>query len=431
MFRYLPEQASAHAADVDWIHHIITDLSLFFTVAIVGAMLYFAFRYRKKDGKNHETPQIRGSHFLEFVWTFVPTVISIFVAYEGVRIFNEMRVVPKDAIVINGFGSQWKWDFEYQENGKRTTGELVVPVNQAVKVVLTSRDVLHSFFVPEMRVKTDAIKGQYTYVSFTPIKTGVYRSYCTEYCGKDHWNMLAELRVVPEAEYTRWVNDKTEKEVAPFERGKILYVQKGCKSCHSLDGSRVVGPSWLKIYGENRKFIDGTSLIADEEYLRESILKPNQHVLEGYAPNMMPAYDGQLSESDITGLIAFIKAQDGSAPAPAATPAPQVETAALATPEERGKSIWQVGKGAAAPCSACHSIDGSKLVGPTFKGLYGKSGKFTDGGSYTADDAYIKDSILNPMEQVVEGYAPAMPPYQGTLSDDDIRDLIAFIKTLT
>jgi cytochrome c oxidase subunit 2 len=435
MFRYLPEQASEHAHEMDWLHHIITDLSVFFTVVIVGAMLYFAIRYRKKDGKDHETPQILGSHFLEAIWTIVPTIICIFIAYEGIRIFFDMKKLPADAITVYATGKQWKWDFEY-ETGKRTTGEFVVPVNKQIKVVLTSQDVLHSFFVPAMRVKSDAMKGQFTYVSFKPIKTGTYHTFCTEYCGKDHSKMLAELRVVSEDEYARWVNDKAEKEMSPLDRGKLLYSQKGCNACHSLDGKKGVGPSWLKLYGAERKFIGGSSTVADDNYIQESILRPMAKVVEGYVAGAMPAYEGQLSETDLVGLIAFIKSQDGkgAVAAPAAeavSAAPSAEALASMKPEERGKLIYANGKGAGAPCSSCHSLDGSKLVGPSFKGIYGRQGKTSDGAAYTANDEYIKESILNPSAKIVEGYAGGMIPYQGVLEDSDLNDVIAYMKTLT
>ncbi len=436
MFRHLPEQASEIAAEVDWLHDWITDLSVFFTVAIVGAMLYFAVKYRKKNGQDHETPRILGSHFLEAVWTIVPTIICIFIAYEGVVIFNKMRKVAPNAVVLNAVGSQWKWDFEY-ENGKKAfiadgNGEFLLPVNKPVKIVLTSTDVLHSFFLPAMRVKSDAIKGQYTHVSFTPVRTGEYRLFCTEYCGKDHSAMYGMLRVVSEGEFERWVNDKSKKEVSPIQRGKALYVEKACKSCHSLDGTRVVGPTWLKLAGKTGKFSDGTTYTADEQYLRESILNPNKHIVEGFAPNMMPVFEGQLDETDLAALIAFIKSIDGSAPAApaaAASAAPAVDTSTL-SPEERGKLIYTSGKGAAAPCSSCHTLDGSKLVGPTFKGVYGRSGKFVDGTAYTVTDEYLKDSIVRPSAHVVEGYAPAMPPYEGLLSNEDISDVTSFLKTV-
>lgn len=430
MFRYLPEQASAHAAEMDWLHHLITDIAVFFTAAIVGSMLYFAIRYRKRSGVNHETPRILGSHFLEIVWTVVPTIICIYIAYYGVAIYKDMRAVGPNANIINVTASQWKWDFQY-DNGKKLTNETVIPVGESVKYVMQSTDVLHSFFVPAMRVKKDAVPGMYTYLTFTPTKTGEYPIFCTEYCGKDHSAMMAKLKVVSRAEYDRWLADNSAElaaqKMSPVELGRSIYSGKGaCKSCHSLDGSRLVGPSWLKLYQKKGKFSDGSEYSADENYLRESILEPNKHVVEGFAPNMMPAFAGQLSDAEITGVISFIRTLDGSAPvaAAAAPVAAAVDTSKM-SPPERGKHLFDTKL-----CVTCHSLDGSKIVGPTFKGLYGRKEKIQGAGEVSVDDSYIKESILNPTAKVVEGYPPAMPPYQGQLSDAEIADLIEYIKTV-
>ena len=432
MFRYLPEQASEVAHKVDFVNNLITDLSVFFTVAIVGSAIYFAIRYRKKDGQDHETPQIHGNNFLEIVWTVVPTVICIFIAWYGVVVFKEIRHVPADALEIGVMAQKWKWDFEY-ENGKKTVGEIVVPVNKPIKMVMKSRDVLHSFFVPAMRVKMDVIPGRYTYVSFKPIKTGEYNVFCTEYCGKDHWNMLAKLKVVSGAEYDNWLNDNSAELAlaasSPAERGAELYIKNGCNACHSLDGAPSVGPTFLKLYGKEGKTTDGATYTADHEYLQESILYSNKRITEGYQP-VMPAFDGQLNDDNIGDLIAFIKAQDGTSPAveieveEEEDEAAAVDTSSM-SPVERGRLLYNE-----KVCVTCHSLDGSKTVGPTFQGIYGRAGTLQGGESYTADDAYIKDSILNPQSQVVKDYAPAMPPYAGQLSDEDISDIIEFLKTV-
>jgi cytochrome c oxidase subunit 2 len=424
MFRYLPEQASKHAADMDWLHNWITDISVISTVLICGAMLYFAIRYRKKDGVDHETPRILGSHFLEFLWTFVPTVICIFIAYYGVVIYKDMVTAPEGALVVNATGSQWKWQFDY-DSGKKTIGELVIPVETPVKIVMTSEDVLHSFFIPAMRVKKDAIQGQYTHVSFTGIEVGEYPIFCTEYCGVDHSAMLGKVRVVPKDEYNRWVNDLSEKAVSPYEKGKLLFGQQGCKSCHSLDGSRVVGPSLLKLFGREEKLATGETIKVDENYLRESIINPNAKIVATYPANVMPAFP-KFSEDDLRGMIAFIKAQDGSqAAAPvAASDAPAADDK-NATPAEKGKKIYETKM-----CMGCHSLDGSKVVGPSFKGIYGRESKMADGSKVKADDAYLKQSILEPTAKVVEGYPPAMPSYKDQLSDEDIKNVIEFLSTV-
>lgn len=433
MFRFLPEQASAHAPEMDWLHHLITDISVFFIVAICGAMIYFAIRYRKRDSGHHETPQIKGSHLLEIIWTVVPTLICIYIAYYGVAIYRDMVNPGEKPNMVNVTARQWKWDFQY-ENGKTTTNEAVIPVGEPVKFILTSTDVLHSFFVPTMRVKKDAIPNRYTYVSFTPVKTGTYPIFCTEYCGKDHSYMLASLKVVSRGEYDQWLADRSEELAAlkmpPAELGRKIWEGKGaCKSCHSLDGSRLVGPSWLKLFGRTEKDTQGNEFVVDENYIKESIIEPNKHVVAGYAPNLMPSYAGQLDDREINGVIAFIRTLDGtgaSAPAAeAAAPAAPAIDLAKATPVERGKHLYETKL-----CITCHSIDGSKIVGPSFKGIYGAQHKFADGSTAVVDDAYIKQSILQPTAKVVEGYAPVMPPFQGQLDDAQIADITAFIKSL-
>lgn len=433
-FKYLPEQASDFAHSVDWLNFFVGDLSVFFTVAIVGAMLWFAFRYRRRDGVDHETPHIEGSAVLETIWTVVPTIVCIFVAAYGVIVYKEMREAPGDAMDITVVGKQWLWEFEYK-NGKKTTNELVVPVDRPIRLVMTSRDVLHSLFIPAMRIKKDVVPGTYMTQWFRAIKTGTYPIFCTEYCGTNHAAMLAQLRVLPEAEYERWLADDSEAlrmaRMKPSDVGKELFVKKGCNACHSLDGSRLVGPSFLKLMGRSEKMIDGTELTVEENYLKESILNPNAKIVETFAPNLMPAFAGQLSDDEVHGLIEFIKTIDGSqsaapvAPAASAAKALSPEERAKLSPVERGKLLSQE-----KICATCHSLDGSKLVGPSWKGLYGRSGKLADGSSYTADDAYLKHSILKPAEQVVEGYAPSMPPYEGQLSDADIADIIEYIKTV-
>lgn len=421
MFRFLPEQASDFAADVDWIHNIVTDLSLFFTVAIVGAMLYFAIRYRQRDGVDHETPQIHGDNLLEIIWTVVPTLVCIFIAYYGIVFYRTMRTVPDNAMTIDVRAQKWKWEF-YYGNGKQSS-DLVVPVGKPIKLVLSSRDVLHSFFLPSMRVKKDAVPGQYTYLWFRPIKTGVYQAFCTEYCGKDHSAMLAKLHVLPEDEFERWVNDRSAEaamaKLGPSERGRALYKEKGCVACHTLDGSPLVGPSFLNVVGRKAKWNDGTEYTADENYIHESILEPNKHVVAGFQPNMMPSFAGQVSDDDIGALIAFMRTLTGQA-----VVAKAVDTTSM-SPADRGKALYQ-----SKACIGCHSIDGSALVGPSFKGLYGTPQKLTDGTTVTADDAYIKESIQQPQAKIVSGYENkgAMPPMG--LSDDDVKDVIEFMKTL-
>lgn len=434
MFRYLPEQASSVAAEVDWLHNLITDISVFFTVAIVGAMLYFAIRYRKRDGVDHPTPRIEGSTVLEIIWTVVPTVVCIYIAAYGLIVFRDLRKVADNALQINVTAQKWKWDFEYP-NGKKTVGTITIPVDKPVKFLMTSRDVNHGFFVPAMRVKSDVVPKQYTYVTFTPIKTGQYTTFCSHYCGTSHSNMMAEVNVVSAAEYDRWVNDRSEENrralLKPEDLGKVLYQEKGCNACHSLDGSTLVGPTWLKIWDREGEYTDEGGYKhykVDENYINESILYPAKHKVKGFESGVMPAYEGQISPEEVNYIIAFMKSLNEPVKIEAAPVLVDEDLSSL-SPSERGKLYYQ--KILQPTCSGCHSIDGSNMAGPTWKGLYGSSVKLADGTTVTADDAYIKSSIQEPGKQVVEGFANAMPAvYKDVLKDEQISDLIEFMKTL-
>jgi len=434
MLGLLGEQGSDFAHKVDFANDVVTIISVICTVAIVGAMIYFAIIYRQRNGVDHETPAIEGNNALEVIWTVFPTLVCIWVAWLGYDSFVDLRTPPANAMEVNVTGQKWQWNFQYK-NGKRTTSELVVPVGEPVKLIMTSKDVLHSFFVPVMRTKMDVIPGRYTHQWFRPIKTGDFQVFCTEYCGNEHSKMLARLKVLPKAEFERWLADDSEERklasLKPSDRGKELYQSKQCVTCHSLDGSPRVGPSWLKLFGKEGKLSTGASYKADENYIRESILNPVAKTVAGYPAMGMPSYQGQLTDEDITGIIEFIKTIDGSQKVEVAPVLPKkTDSAALAglTPAERGKALVN---DAGNLCATCHSIDGSKLVGPSFKGLWGRKEKMADGTEVAVDAAYIKESIWKPSAKIVEGYAPAMPAmYEGKLTEENVNDIIEYLKTL-
>lgn len=430
MFRYLPEQASDFAHKVDFANYAVTDISVFFTVAIVGAMLYFAVRYRRIDGKDHETPRIEGNSTLEVIWTVVPLIVCVWVAWLGYESFIDMRNPPPNAMEINVTARKWAWDYQYK-NGKKTTGEIVVPVGEPVKFVMTSTDVLHSFFVPVMRTKHDVIPGRYTHVWFRPIKTGDFQVFCTEYCGDQHSSMLSRLKVVPKAEFDRWVEDFSDEARAaamkPSDLGKALYT-KNCASCHSLDGTPRVGPSWLKIYGQEHEMNDGSKVKVDENYIKESILNPEAKVVKGFAKGQMSSFAGQLSDQELLGLIEFIKIVDGTQKAEPVAPKKSATDLAAMSPAERGKLIFQAPENA---CAGCHSLDGSKMPCPTLKGLYGHEVELSDGSKVMADDAYLIESIRYPQKKLVKDFGPTMPNmYENKFSEQELKDLVEFMKTL-
>lgn len=440
----IPEKASTVADFFDTFNIWLTIASVFFTVAICGAMLYFAFKYRSKHNRANEnglkepasdeaelTPRIYGNHLLEIVWTAIPTVVVVVIAWVGIVLREKMFEIKDNAIPVYVTAWKWAWEFKYS-TGKKSSGqnaELVVPVNKPVKLVLSSKDVIHSLFIPAARVKQDAVPGQYKYMTFTATKTGEYPIFCTEYCGTRHAFMMAKLRVVSEEEFNAWVNTVPEKSLPPRVLGRKLYSDLGCNACHSVEqGVRLVGSSFYDLYGSERKFTDGTYLVADENYIKESILYPARKVVEGYPAGVMPSYLGRLTEDELNALVSFI-VEIKSIPTEELVEVVLEEESKVdlesMSPVERGKYLYEA-KG----CNACHSVDGTVLVGPSFKGVYGKTREFADGTSRVADDEYLRESILRPNDKVVKGFVAAMPSYEGQLTDEEISYLIEFIKSL-
>ncbi len=311
-FDYMPIQASTWADRVDWMNNWITDVSTICTVAITAVMLYFAIRYRA--GK-HSAPSSKADHNLnlEIVWTVIPSIVCVYCFYIGFDVYKEMRTPPANATEIGVTGFKWGWNFTY-ENGKTSSTELVVPVGEPIKLVMKSSDVLHSFFIPSMRVKEDLRGDRYSYLWFTPTITsdeqpgGVFPIFCAEYCGVNHSGMRAGLKVVSRAQYNDFIQERGAIELSPLELGAKLYNEKACITCHSLDGSKVVGPTFKGLYGANREFTEGEPAVADENYLRTSILNSAKQIVSGYQ-NVMPSFEGQLNDKEIDALIAFIKAQ--------------------------------------------------------------------------------------------------------------------------
>lgn len=305
---FLPIQGSEHAGRVDTLYMVMVWLTVIFFGLIVFLTVYFSWKY-KRTREGVLTPNISHHLGLELLWSIVPLIICMVLFFWGFNDYVRASIAPNDAIEINVSGKKWLWSFEYPD-GSRSIGSLHVPVNKPVKLIVTAEDVLHDFFIPAMRQKTDAVPGQYHEINFTPTKTGKFQVFCAEYCGKDHSAMLANLFVDSEADYERWLREGDEelKKMPPVEVGKLVYENKGCNSCHSLDGSRIAGggPSFKGLYGRTERFTDGGSAVADANYIRESILEPQKHIVQGYEP-IMPTFQGLLKEPEVVGIIAYIK----------------------------------------------------------------------------------------------------------------------------
>jgi len=307
IFDWMPEQVSTWAAQVDFINNFITYVSVFCTLAVSLSMLWMAWKY-KRTNNNQMGAYITHDATMETLWTAVPTVVCIFVLVYGLIVFRDTRTPPASAIEINVEGYQWGWNYTYP-NGKVAGQDLTVPVGQPVKLILRSRDVNHSFFIPVMRVKEDVINGTYHYMWFNANQTGDFPIFCTAYCGTSHSNMIGRLKVVSQEQYDDYVADRGGNNLTPVELGSKLYSERGCKACHSLDGSKGVGPTWKGVYGQKVEFTDGTDAVRDEAYMRESILYSMKKVVKDYPP-VMPNYSEgptKLDDKQVEALIAYIK----------------------------------------------------------------------------------------------------------------------------
>jgi cytochrome c oxidase subunit II len=318
---WMPIDAATQAADVDWLFYGIVALSIFSFIAITVITLYFAWRYRMRPGHAAEHSSSHND-VMEITWTIIPSVILVVIFVVGWKGFLDLNTPPDNAIEIKVTAEKWNWSFQYP-NGF-VDANLHVPVDRPVRLVMRSKDVLHSLWVPAFRIKQDVIPNRYTKLWFHATQPGVYRLYCTEYCGTGHSQMKHLVQVHPAGtqpgadgklgtpddmlSFDAWLEEAEAAmlDMPPAQLGEYIYKNRGCAQCHSVDGSNKTGPPWNGIWGTNRAMADGTSVLVDENYLRESILEPKEKVVAGYPP-VMPTFKGQLKDEQIDGLIEYIK----------------------------------------------------------------------------------------------------------------------------
>lgn len=329
----LPVAATDVADSWDGIYWFLVWVSVFFFVGIFAAMIIFVVKYRKEVHK--KAKYIEGHTGLEIIWTVIPSVLLFVMFGWGWVVYKDMIKAPSDSYEIHVIGKQWLWQFMYK-NGSSSIGDLYVPVNKPVKLVMSSEDVLHSFFIPNFRVKSDVVPGMYTYVWFEAKVPGIHQIFCTEYCGTSHSGMLGRVIVLKDDQWKDWLSGKkidvnslpadpsfpgfranllgeglpqaqaAGGQISLAEKGKALTTAKGCVACHSSDGSKLVGPSYKGIFGTDVKLADGSTVKIDENYIRESIENPTAKVVEGYPPSM-PPYKGLLNEEEIMAITEYIK----------------------------------------------------------------------------------------------------------------------------
>lgn len=443
-------EAASNWVSIDTALLITLLITGLFFVAVCLFMAIAIIRFRHKAGRRAAyQPE---SKRLEW-WLFAITSLGIVALLApGLVVYHDFVRVPQDAHEVEVVAQQWQWAYRFPgEDGQLGRsdikwvearnpfgldpgdpasaddvlvqgGELRLPLGQPVKVLLRSKDVLHNFYVPQVRAKMDMVPGMVSHFWFTPTRPGNYEVLCAEYCGVAHFNMRGRLIVEEPAAFEQWLASqptfaRSLRDAPPpsidslIDKGRQLAQNLGCLACHSLDGSANLAPTWQGLYGSTRQLADGSRVQADEAYLRESILTPQARLVQGFPP-VMVAY--RPSEDELAALLALIESLGDT---------PPTSEQDDASPAEQGRAL-----AASLGCLACHSLDGAAGIGPSWRGLYGSERRFVDGSAAQADAAYIEEAIRRPNAQVVQGYAAIMP----TLAVDaaQLEALTAFIASL-
>ena len=317
-FPFFPRQASTVAWQVDALYAFLVGITVFFTALVFAMVIGFSIKYRKE--KNPIATQIEGSVPLEIFWTVVPLGISMIIYIWAAALYFRMERAPAESMQVYVVGKQWMWKVQHP-TGQREINQLHIPVGRNVRLTMISQDVLHSFSVPEFRVKHEVIPGRYTELWFNATKAGTYHLFCTQYCGTKHSGMIGEVIAMEPNDYQVWLSGGAEGG-SLASNGEKLFTSLGCVTCHSGEsGAR--GPNLQGQFGKPQKLIDGTTVVMDENYVRESILTPQAKIVAGYGP-IMPTFSGQVSEESLIALVAYVKGLQpaaGAAAAPGTAPA--------------------------------------------------------------------------------------------------------------
>ena len=387
------------AAQVDQTFLLIFGVSAAILIFITVLMVWFVIRYHHT--RSPKAADIRGNVLAEVIWTVIPSILVMGMFYYGWASFKALRSVPADAMRVQVTARMWSWIFEY-ENGKRAS-TLYVPVDRAVRLDMTSVDVIHSFFVPAFRIKMDTVPGMETYAWFQAQREGSYDILCAEYCGLRHANMLSTVEVMGPEDFQKWYESSAQGSEAAIG----LLESYGCTGCHSLDGSEEMGPTLLNIYGARRSVTDASGtreIIVDEPYLRRAIVEPDAELVTGYEG--MPSYKEEMPQKDLDVIIGYL-------------------TGGAKRDLEQGRQLME-----SEGCLSCHSTDGSEIAGPTLMNIVGRKVKKDDGSEITADDAYLKEAILDPEKFIVVGFDPIMPSY-GHLTEEQVQAMIDYMHSLS
>ncbi len=302
----LPPAKSTLAGETDALFNFINVTSLIFLIGIVFAIVFFAWKYRRKSDDD-VTPVITHNSKLEITWSVIPLILVMIVFGWGFTGYMNKATPPDDAYEIRVVAKSWLWEFHYP-TGYVSVGELHVPVNRPVKLVMSSDDVIHSFYVPDFRVKRDVLPNRYTSLWFEATETGESVVFCTEYCGNGHSSMMATTIVHTQQEFTTWLETAgaANEDLSPVELGEQLVNRNACLTCHSTDGTTLQGPSFQGLFGSEEELQSGETVTVNENYIRESILDPQAKIVNGFQP-VMPTYSGTLSDDDIAAIIEYMK----------------------------------------------------------------------------------------------------------------------------
>jgi len=301
----MPEKASTFADGVDGLYFYLVGLTTFFTVLISLIIIIFVVKYRRRSPTEVPRP-IAGSIKLETLWSVIPFLISMSIFVWGATVYFAQYRIPKDALEIYVVGKQWMWKIQHT-TGQREINELHVPVGRKIKLIMTTEDVIHDFFVPAFRTKADVVPGRYTTLWFEPTKPGRYHLFCAEYCGTNHSGMGGWVIVMEPTDFEQWLSGGANQE-SPVAAGQKLFQAQGCVSCHGANGEGGKGPPLIGVFGSKVNLDGGSSVEANEEYIRNSIRNPQSQIVEGFGQPLMPAYyKEQLSEEQLLQILSYIK----------------------------------------------------------------------------------------------------------------------------
>ncbi|MDQ1728539.1 MAG: cytochrome c oxidase subunit [Pyrinomonadaceae bacterium] len=334
---FIPESASTVSGKVDALYFYLSGVTLFFSLLIGGVITFFVIKYRRRLPNEIPRP-IAGSHKLEILWSVIPFIIAMSMFAWGAQIYFQNSRPPKNANEVYVVGKQWMWKIQHS-TGQREINELHVPIGRKIKLIMTSEDTIHDFFIPAFRIKADVLPGKYTMQWFEATKPGTYHLFCAEYCGMNHSGMIGSIIVMQPTEFDSWLSGNVNQQ-SPAVAGQQLFQSLGCVSCHGANGEGGRGPTLAGLFGGKVFLNNNQTLTADESYIRESIENPAAKVVNGFNP-IMPTFQGQVTPEQLIQIISYIKSLQISNPqsttpaAPAAKAAPATQTGATPGPNKQ------------------------------------------------------------------------------------------------